>query len=158
MSAPYNLSDSTLEIANRIFEILDDAKAELGLADVWFGDTTPPRVPALCVEPGNKRRQLRGVPDMTEMVIDTGLLIYYARVDQSDQQARRACIAFGERVENYLNVNHLRLISKDGSRQLTIHGFCTDFDPGYAYKPNTRYHAINMVWSSLTKTSLQRLA
>lgn len=158
MSAPYALSDSTLEVADRFFEILDLAKAELGIADVWFGDQSVPRVPAICIQPGSETRQLAGIPDMTQMMIDTGILLYHSRVDRSQQIAYRECISFAQRIKNYLHVNHLRLYSKDGARQLTIHGFCTNFDPGYVYQDRTRYNAVQMVWSSLTKTSLQRVA
>jgi len=159
MNAPYALSDNTLEVANRFFEILDLAKAELGVTDVWFGDQlTVPRVPALCVEPGAERRQLEGIPDMTRMTIETGFFLYHSKVDRSQQVARRECVAVAQRIKNYLHVNHIRLYSVDGSQQLTIHGFCTELDPGYAVRGDNRYNAVQMVWSSLTKTSLQRLA
>lgn len=160
MSAPYVLSDSTLDVANRFFTILDEVKAELGIQDVWFGDQIlVPRVPAVCVEPGTERRQIQGVPDMTLMLIETGFYIYHSKVDRTQQLARRECNAFAQRIKNYLHVNHLRLYSDDtNTQQLTIHGFCTLLDPGYTYRQGTLYNAVQMVWTSTTKTSLQRLA
>lgn len=159
MSAPYALSDSTLEVANRFVEILEAAKAELGITDVWFGDQIlVPRTPALCVEPGQLRRQLEGVPDMARNTIETGFYLYHSKVDKTQQQARRDSVMFAERVVNYLHVNHLRLFSKDGLQQLTIHGYCTELDPGYTYRQGTLYNAVQMIWQSTSKTSLQRLA
>lgn len=159
MSAPYALSDSTLEVAERFFEILDLSKAELGVQDVWFGDQQlVPRVPALCVEPGTERRQIQGVPDMTLMQIETGLYLYHSKVDRTQQLARRECNTFAQRIKNFLHVNHLRLYSEDGLRQLTIHGFCTELDPGYSYRQGSLFNAVQMIWTSTTKTSLQRLA
>jgi hypothetical protein len=159
MSAPYALSDSTLEVALRFHEILDLAKAELGLKDVWFGDQTLlPRTPCVTIEPGRERRALQGVPDMTLMEIDTGIILYHSKVSNEQQQARIDCNDVAQRIKNYLHVNHIRLYSKDGTRQLTIHGFCTELDPGYAARPGTLYNAVSMVWTNTTKTSLQRLA
>ncbi len=148
------LSDSTLEIADRFYVILDDAKGSLNLADVFFGDQDMvPRTPALCVEPGVKRRELQGVPDTTLNLIDTFFLIYHSPIIES-QQARRDTIAFAEAIETYLHLNHLRLFSSGGD-QLTIHGHCSDLDPGFAYKDKTKYNAVQMTWTSTTKTRLQ---
>lgn len=156
MSAPYQLSASTRVIARRWFQILTDVKELLFIKDVWFGDQTVlPRTPAICVEPGVKRRSLAGVPDMTHMEIDTVFFIYHSEVSKDQQQARDDCIKFAEDVEEYLHVNHLRLLAADGT-QLTIHGFCTDFDPGYSYRPRTLYNAVQMTWTNTTKVSLQR--
>lgn len=157
MSAPYQLTNSTVQIANRWHEILTTNKVLLGLSDVWFGDQTLiPRIPAICVEPGIKRRNLEGVPDMTQMEIDTIFYVYHSPVDTEKQQSRRESIQFAEDVEEYLHVNHTRLMDATGLIQLTIHSYCTQFDPGYMYKRNTLYHSVQMTWTNLTKVSLQR--
>jgi len=160
MSAPYALSDSTLEVAQRFKSILESVKAEMGLQDVWFGDQLlVPRTPCICVEPGTERRQLQGVPDMTLMQIETGFYLYHSKVDREQQLSRVECNALAQRIKNYLHVNHIRLYSDaTQTRQLTIHGFCTLLDPGYSYRQGTLYNAVQMVWTSTTKTSLQRLA
>ncbi len=153
----YPLTDSTLVVAQRFFEILDLQKATLGLQDVWFGDQNAlPHTPSVCVEPGVKRRDLQGVPDMTLVDIDTYFLLYHSPIISS-QVSRREAVAFAEGIESYLHKNHLRLFAADGTTQLTIHGFCTDLDPGIAFKNNTKYHAVQITWTSRTKTSLQRL-
>lgn len=157
MSAPYDLSASTRVIARRWQAILDANKVALGIQDVFFGDQLMvPHTPAICVEPGRKRRNLEGVPDMTRMEIDTTFYVYHSKVDSEKQQARDDCIKFAEDVEDYLHVNHLRLFDLAGTQQLTIHSYCTDFDPGYSFKRNTWYHAVQMTWTNLTKVSLQR--
>jgi hypothetical protein len=148
------LTDSTLVIANRFFDILDANKASLGIQDVWFGDQQlVPRVPALCVEPGTKRRVLQGVPDLTLNEIDTHFLLYHSPVADS-QTSRRAAIAFAEAVETFLHENHLRLHAANGD-QLTIHGFMAEMDPAYSFRPGTLHHAAVMTWTSTTKRRLQ---
>lgn len=160
MSGPYQLSNSTLVIAKRYQEILTAAKVTLGLQDVWFGDQSiVPRTPAVCIEPGLKRRNFDGVPDMTMMNIDTIILLYHSQVivNGGQQQARSDAITFAEDIEEFLHVNHPRLFNATATQQLTIQGFCTDFDPGYSYKSRSLYHAVQMTWTNLTKVSLQRV-
>lgn len=153
MTAP--LTDSSLVIANRWYEIVEAAKDPLGLAFVFFGDQQLlPGTPSLCVEPGIKRRELAGASNMTLNVIDTIFLIYHSTLNANQQEARRDTVAFAEAIETYLHHNHLRLFAANGD-QLTIHGHCTDMDPGYAAKSNnTRYNAVQMTWSSTSKTRL----
>lgn len=149
------LTDSTLVVANRFYDILDASKATLGIADVWFGDqTNVPRTPTLCVEPGVKQRELHSAQNMTLNNIDTFFLIYHSTLNTTQQVSRRDVVEFAEAIETFLHTNHLRLFSA-GGEQLTIHGFCTDMDPGFAYKEKTLYNAVRMTWTSMSKTRLQ---
>jgi len=156
MTSPYALSASTRVIARRWQAIIEANKATFGIVDVWFGDQTMlPHTPSLCVEPGIKRRRLEGVPDMTTMEIDTTFIIYHSPVDSDNQQARDDSILFAEDVEEYLHLNHLILFDAGGTNQLTVHSYCTDFDPGYSFKVKTLYNAVRMTWTNLVKVSLQ---
>lgn len=151
------LTDSTLVVAERFYDILHSNKAALGLSSVWFGDQTiVPNTPSLCVEPGSKRRELQGVPDRTLNTIETVFLLYHSRVGPGNQQtARRDCIRFAEAIERYLNLNHMRLFDARGDL-ITVHGYCIDLDPGYSYKSQrTLYNSVQMTWRSTTKTGLQ---
>lgn len=154
------LTDRTLVVAERFYDVLNANKVSLGIADVWFGDQElVPRTPSLCVEPGLKRREMRGVPDMTLLEIDTYFLIYHSKLSTTggEQQQRRNCIGFAEAIETYLNQNHLRLHAANGD-QLTLYGYCVEVDPGYAYKSDSRFHAVQMTWRSTSKKSLTGLA
>lgn len=150
------LSDSSLVIAERWFQILTINKAALGLEDVWFGDQQMvPRTPTLCVEPGLKRRTLFAAQNRTENEIDTYFLIYHSPISEM-QDARRETMRVAEAVEHFLHLNHLRLFAANGTTQLTVHGYCTDMDPGYSRKQNTTYNAVQMTWRNLTKTWLMQ--
>lgn len=151
------LTDSTLIIANRMFEIVDEAKAFLGISDVWFGDQQAlPRTPSLCVEPGMKKRTLQGVPNMPLTNIDTIFLLYHSKVDIDQQTTRRDCIKVAEDVELYLHQHCDPLLASNGS-QLTIQGMITEADPGYSYKSRSTYNAVQMTFTSQVKVNLQRL-
>lgn len=152
------LSGRTLTIANTFFDILNGAKLTLNLADVWFGDQSIlPRTPALCVEPGVKRRDLKRVQFSTDNNIDTYLLLYHSKLGpETDQQVeRRKCVEFAENIEEFMHINHIRLFDTYNN-QLTIDTHCTDLDPGFSYKSGTLYNAVRMTWTSLTKTYLQQ--
>lgn len=147
------LTQSSEVIADRFYQIAFNNKATLGFADVWFGDQRMlPRTPSLCVEPGIARRELAGAQNRTANEIDTIFLIYHSPVSEQ-QDARRATIRVAEHFVRYMELNHLRLFDAAG-RQLTIHGHGIEVDPGFAYKQNTLYHAVQVTWRSITKTSL----
>lgn len=153
------LTDSVLTTSRRIYDLLVTNAAALGLdaggsVNVWYGDQdSVPRTPSICVEPGTKRRVLAGVPDMTLIDIDVHLLLYHSPISEQ-QDARQDCIAFAEGVERFLHINHLNLANSNGD-QIIIHGFVTEMDPGYVYKSGTLHHAVQMVWTGTTKTSLR---
>lgn len=154
-----NMTASVLTISKRIYDLLVLDKVTLGLQDVWYGDQQLlPGTPALCVEPGMKRRPLDGVPDLTRNAIDTSILIYHSQLLDAtaggQQKVRQDTIAVAEAVETWLHQNHLQLLDASGDR-ITIHSWVTEFDPGYAYKNGTLYHAVMMTWSSITKTRLR---
>lgn len=156
-----NLTDSLLTTSVRIYDLLVANAASLGLVgptltNVWYGDQLNlPETPAVCVEPGTKTRELRGVPDMTENGLDIHLFLYHTAVGGEQQVSRRDCIEFAEAIERFLNVNHLNMTNSIGE-QIIIHGFVRSLDAGYQYKNGTTlYNAVHMIWTGLTKTSLR---
>lgn len=151
------LTDSSLVIANRMYDLAHANKASLGLSSVWFGDQELiPDTPSLCVEPGTIRRDLQGLPDRTLNAIETYLLLYHSDVSGSQQKARRDCILVAENIQRYFHKNHLRLFDASGNL-ITIHGFCVEADPGFSFKVANRtlYNGVRMVWRWTTKTGLQ---
>jgi hypothetical protein len=151
------VTDSSLVIAERFYQIAHSVKYQLGFMDVWYGDQNLiPQTPALVVEPGTKRRELSAAQDHTSNQIDTYFLIYHSPVSEM-QNARRETIAVAEALERYLHRNHLRLFDAAvPANQLTIHGHNVELDPGYQFKGNTLYNAVQMTWRSITKTWLGR--
>lgn len=153
------LTDSALTLSQRMFDILTANAAALGLnaggeVNVWYGDQDSiPRTPAVCVEPGTKRRTLAGVPDMTELNLDVHLLVYHNAIAEQ-QASRKFCIQIAEGIEQFLHINHLNMVNSLGE-QIIVHGLVTEFDPGYVYKQGTLNHSVHMIWTALSKTSLR---
>lgn len=159
-----NMTDSILTVSDRLYTVLDAAKASLSyvgaartvtLQDVWFGDDeTLPRTPCLVVEPGIKRTPLAGVPSQVENTLDVELLVYHATLDVARSVARREVVGLAEVISTWLHNNHLNLQDSNGDR-IVIHGWVTNTEPGYAYKGGTLYNAVQMTWTGITKTRLK---
>lgn len=156
-----NLTDSLLTTSVRIYDILVANAVGLGLAgptktNVWYGDQSMlPETPAVCIEPGTKTRDLRGVPDMTENNMDVHIFLYHSAVGTEQQQSRRDTVGFAEAIERFLHINHLNMVNSIGE-QIIVHGFVRSLDAGYQYKNgSTLYNAVHMVWTGFTKTSLR---
>jgi len=152
------LTDSNLVIADRIFTLLDAAKASLTydsvtVQDVWFGDQNlVPRTPALCVVPGFARFELHAAQAMTENRIETYFMLYHGPVSEEQQSLRRT-VGLANVIMTWLHRNHLQLYAANGDR-LTVHNHVAEMEPGFAYKPKTLHHAVRMTWISITKTRL----
>lgn len=123
------LSGSLVEICDFLFNKVVDNKANLGLADVFYGDQDRlPSTPVVCVEPGIKRNLLRQAAGgrMLDIVFELTLLSYHSFI-QSPQENRRGADALAEAVEAVVH----------SDRQLggrVIHGYCVDVQSGYVNK------------------------
>lgn len=166
MTQPEPMPDSALIIAERFYQIALTHRFALGFyGGVFFGDQMMlPGTPALCVEPGTLKQDLKGAQNRTENNIDTYFLIYHAPISEK-QNARRETIEVAEGLKSFLHRNYLRLYTapvaigspeQDLNRQLTVHGHCVETDPGYQYKQGTMYNAVQMTWRSISKTWLQQ--
>jgi len=68
-------TDSLLTFSLAVRDKIEDNLAALGIVDVYFGDQNKiPRVPAACVEPVDKTRELAGVPRRTDNELQVYIL------------------------------------------------------------------------------------
>ena len=160
---PDNMTDNVLVVSERLYTVLNAAKATLNytdtrtvtLQDVWYGDDdTTPTTPCLVVEPGILRSPLAGVPSQVENSIDVELLLYHGTLNVPKAASRREAIGIAQVIRTWLHENHLNLQNSSGDR-IVIHGWVTTLEPGYAYKQGTLYNAVQMTWTGITKTRLK---
>lgn len=157
-----NFTDSLLTTSQRIYNLLKANAATLGLVgpdgtiNVWFGDQNLlPQTPAVCVEPGTKTRDLKGIPDMTDNNMDVHVFLYHSAVAKEQQQARQDTIQFAEAIERFFHQNQLNMVNSAGD-QIIVHGYFRSLDAGYQYKNGSTLHnAVHMIWTGYTKTSLR---
>jgi hypothetical protein len=125
----------------------DADKETLGLADVFYGDQNQiPRTPALCLEPDGKRRELAGVPRRVENTLGLYVLLYISKVADTESNARDALV-LAETIETYMHQD------RDSGGYL-VHGYCTDVEPGYRTRGDTRFRACRLKFEGINKTVL----
>lgn len=146
------------EVANRIFDILNDNVVTLLTADgqLLYGDQNRIAVtPTACVEAGATTRVLAGVGGRgrTENNHTCYILVYYAKVD-SNQQTKRDAEKVAEAFAYLLDQNPTLERNSDGG--IVVHGFVSNIDPGYSYKDkgSSLYHAVRLTWTGTSKTIL----
>lgn len=152
MSYPYP-ADPTV-IAQRIFDKLDANKAtfDTPVQDVFKGDQDRiPRTPAVCIELGDKSRELQGAPDMTLNTYEVLILLYHNKV-QDIQDTYEEVNHLAYQIEHLL---HQDLQLKNGtSNPYMIQGFVTRHEPGFSNKAGTIYRSARLTWTGTNKTSL----
>jgi hypothetical protein len=146
------------EVAERIYDLLDDNKVTLLTADgtLLYGDQNRvPTTPTACVESGQTTRVLAGVGGngRTENVLQCFIILYYAKVD-SNQQTKRDAEKCAEAIAYYLDQNVT--LERGGDGGIVIHGFVSEINPGYSYRNEgkTLMHAVRLVWTGKSKSIL----
>jgi hypothetical protein len=133
---------------------IDANKTTLGIQALFFGDqSTISVVPAVCVEPGTKVAELRGVPRKTEVDITVFILVYHSIVTQSVQQTLRDATLLAESIEALIHQDpHLR--NGVGNSENVIHCFVTNIEAGYPQKATTTFRAARMTVTAKTQEFL----
>lgn len=158
------LTARTSTIASRFYRIFKDSvegnEALFGsevptIQAVYYGDQDKvPVSPAICIEPGVKNRQWPATPTlMTQNTFEIHFLLYHVRMDSSNEETKQAADLLADLVEEYLNIQHVRLKDADGN-DLVIHGHVVNNDPGYITRGTSRWHASHLTWRGLSKTQL----
>jgi hypothetical protein len=122
-------------------------------ADIVYGDQEIiPRSPYICVEPGNKTRNLEGAPQQVRNTFVVYILVYVSGPEKL--LARAQCDELAEAVETLL---HKDLQLNNGvpspGGDIVIHGYCTNFESGYAFKPGL-VRTVRIAWEGTTKLRL----
>lgn len=139
--------DSLATFAQNVKDLIDANALALGIKAVYYGDQNKiPVVPAVCVEPTMKSRQLAGAPRMAENRLEVYVLIYHARL-QDVQVTRKECDEFAEDVE--------RVLHADAQLSGTvIHSMVEALESGYAKRSGTEFRSSRLTFAALTKTLL----
>lgn len=139
-------TDSLLTFSLAVRNLLSTNAVALGLKGVFFGDRNKiPFVPAACVEPVDKRRELAGAPRRTENTFQVYVLIYHALVDDTERTLTES-LTRAEAVETLLHAD-----PQLGG--LVIHGLVRSLESGVAYKQSL-FRATRLTFEGLTKTNL----
>jgi len=154
MTGPYPYTSDISVIAQLLVAKIDAAKAtfRVPVVDVFYGDQDRiPATPSVCVEPGDKTRQLDGAPSMTQNEFEIYILVYHNKV-QENQLTRLECDQIAYDIE--MLVHQDLQLTNGGVTPNVIHGFVRNNESGYTYKRETLYRSARLTWYGKNKTSL----
>lgn len=134
-------------VANYIYQMMITNKAALSVASVWYGDQElMPLTPALCVSPGNKKREFQGASFRTLNTFETYILVYYAKI-QDVQQNLHGTTVLADAIEDVVH-SDLTL----GGNVVAV--LCTQNEPGMINKAGTGLvMGARLTFESISKTT-----
>lgn len=123
---------------------------------VFYGDqSTIPESPTICVEPGQKERQLAGSPMMTDNIIRVGIIVYSTHVE--NEAAQKNGDRVSEDIEDFLNLrSQPTMLYEDGDLLggNIMAGFVESIASGYQMKSDRKMRANRIIYRADTHTHL----
>jgi hypothetical protein len=136
------LTDSLVEFCKGLEALLNANIATLAyggnVARVFYGEQDRyPTVPAYCIEPVRKTRDLDSMKmqRIYDIYFTAQIICYLSQVDSSDQVIREKVDLLGEEVERIIHTDH-----ELGG--LTMDLIVLALESGYAYKDSGKYKAV----------------
>lgn len=130
------MTDSYHEVAKKLIEIVADNAATIGVgvADIYYGDQNNiPRCPTVCVDPGDKKRELNGAPRRVMTTMTNYIIVYHNQVS-SMQEVREDSDILGETIE--------ALIHADATLEgIVIDSMVTAVESGYLQRDRALFRA-----------------
>lgn len=156
MTGPYPYPGSIVVLTELLIDKIVGNAANFSIPfaeeDVYYGDQDRiPRTPSVCLEPGDKNRELDGSPNMTKNQFQIYILVYHNKA-QDIQLTRKECDQLAYEIEQLIHQD-LQL-KNDGTTPNVIHGYIKANESGYTYKSGTLYRTARLTYFGLNKTSL----
>jgi hypothetical protein len=143
-----DLTDSLVVVAGAVSDILVGVQGTLGIQDIWYGDQDRiPRSPAVCIETGEKTRELNGAPRRTLVSLPIYLLVYHNALEAGANDQRLKNDTLAEAIETELH-NHEDLGG------LVVHSYCTALEPGYQRKRDALWQVTNITFVATSQVML----
>lgn len=141
------LTDSLLTVAKHIESILVAQQLALNVKDIFFGDQERiPRTPAVCVEPGEKRREYNGAPRRTQVDLTVYLIVYHYRIKDT-QSIREENDLLAEAIETLIHTD-CRLGG------YVVNSLVTSVESGYQVKGNSLFRASRLTVEARSQVQL----
>ena len=144
------LTDSLVEVAEAIGAILEANKTTWGVKDIYYGDQDRiPRNPAICIETGEKTRELNGAPRRTLVTLPVYLLVYHNALTAGAAGQRKANDTLAELIETELHKAENRDLGG-----IVIHTMCTALEPGYQRKRDALWQTTQITVTATSQVQL----
>lgn len=134
-----NLTGSLRVVCDYMYDLIDKNASALGIEALYYGDQDKlPATPAVCIEPDEKPRELKGAQRMTLVRFRVYVLIYYGVIG-TPQDNRRNADELAESIETLIH-------SKPRFDGLLIHGMCTSIESGYVTRDRSLLRASRILF------------
>lgn len=134
-------------VATAIYNIIHAQMSPLGIAVMYYGDQTQiPATPAVCVSPGNKKRDWEGASLATRNEFETYVYVYYGKL-QDAQVNLHAAQTLADAIEPVVQAD----VTLGG---IVIGTLCTQNEPGVINKQGSLLMGNRMTFESFSKTRL----
>jgi hypothetical protein len=142
------LTDSLVVVAQAVQAIVVANKTAWGIQDIYYGDQTLiPRSPAVCIETGEKVRELNGAPRRVLVTLPVYLLVYHNALMPSSDTQRHDNDLLAETIEAELH-NHKDLGG------IVVHCYCTALEAGYQLKSGTLWQTTRITLEATSQVQL----
>lgn len=142
-----DLTDNIGIVATTVYQLFEENKVNLGLADIWYGDQNKlPRMPCAVVESGPKNRELNGVPRRTKVTMDVYVILYHDRVVDG-QLNQRNTEELAEAAETLLHQN-------EDLNGLVIDSMVIANEPGYVVRGGAQVKASRLTFQCTSQKML----
>lgn len=141
-------TDSSDVIATYIYNKLNNPtnKTALGAQDVWYGDQELlPHTPAICVNPGTKKREFQGATYRTLNTIETYVMVYFGKY-QDVQTNLHGATQMADAIETLVHSDLLL-----GGNVIAV--LCVQDEPGMVNKAGVWMLGARLTFESMTKTT-----
>lgn len=135
-------------VVQKAVDIATSNKDALGLQEVFYGDhELVGKMPALCVEPGNKVRSLASAPSYrTDNTFTVLFLLYHSKL-VSKETTKKQCIEMAEALEAVINADKT-------FGGLVLQGNVTAVEPGYVRRASELVYTTRLTWTGISKTRI----
>lgn len=142
-----DLTNSLQDVAEYLETLLVNQQGALGLADVYYGDQSRiPRTPTACIDPGEKRRELNGIPRRTDVRFINYVLLYHNPIDSVIALTKESD-ALAEEIETLIHLD-----AKMGG--LVIDSMVTTVEFGYQTRGSSLYRVSRLTVEGRSQVQL----
>lgn len=141
------LTNELKPFAEFLETLLVNNQGSLGLADIYYGDQNRiPRTPTACVDPGEKRRDLNGIPRRTDIRLTVYILLYHNPINAIETITRQSD-ALAEDIETLIHMD-----AQMGG--LVIDSMVTTIEFGYQTRGNNLYRVSRLTVEGRSQVQL----
>ncbi len=154
MRGPGQLTDSMSDVCLALESMFEVAKTDLGLKDVFFGQTDLfPETPALSIEPNLQETTRSGAPQKMHHEFSVYLMVYHSPLRAKEVSAREL-LAYSETIRDFVHSGSTTRLLGDysASQNLLLDGYISRMEPGFTVRQNSMVRTARLTFFGISET------